>query len=114
VVVNADYDTFIYDAATGTSAPDAPYQVSASRMAVLSRVGRRPAPGARYRAPRAPVQIGGPRYVVASTDDLSVQAIPGVPGGGVLTYTQAAAALRAQIAARPEQLGKLQLVTASG
>ena len=114
VVVNGDYDTFIYDAATGTSAPDAPYQVSASRMAVLSRVGRRPAPGARYRAPRAPVQIGGPRYVVASTDDLSVQAIPGVPGGGVLTYTQAAAALRAQIAARPEQLGKLQLVTASG
>ncbi len=114
VVVNADYDTFIYDAATGTSAPDAPYQVPASRMTLLSRTGTRPAPGARYRATGIPVQVGGPRYTVTSTDDLSAQALPGLPASGALTYTQAAAALRAQLTARPDQLGKLQLVTTSG
>jgi len=114
IVANADYDTFIYDAATGTSAPDAPYAVPASRMPVLSRVGTRVQPGQKYRAPAPKVQIGWPRYVVTSTDDLSLQSVPGVPVGGTRTYTEAASALRARLAARPEQIGKLQLVTVNG
>jgi hypothetical protein len=113
-VADAEYDTLIYDAATGASTPDAPYTPDSARLETLARVGLSVAPGARYRAPGPTAQIAWPRYVATSTDDMAVKSMPGLPAEGVRTYTEAAMALRAQLAEHPDQAGGLQLVTTSG
>jgi hypothetical protein len=120
VEVSTDYETRIYDAATGGSTAGDSYNVTASRLAVLAQLGAAGvsgvarAGGAKYRGAARPVRVGWTRYQVASTDDLSAKAIDGAPAGGARTYTEAVSALRSHTAAHPEQHGKLQVVEIHG
>jgi hypothetical protein len=82
-------------------------RVSAAGLAALRRTGR-----AKY-------HIGGPRvtlvdtaYMVATTDQLKSEDIPGFPPGQSLTYTQAIEALRSFVTAYPARRGSLQVTRA--
>jgi hypothetical protein len=55
------------------------------------------------------VQVTSIKYVVASTEDQSTAA--GVTPG---SYTNTVAALKTQIAANPQQRGKLQVLPVAG
>jgi hypothetical protein len=112
VGASAAYETLIYDAQAGTSAPGDTYTLSASQVTTLSgsaasapRVGR-----AKYSGPARKVAVAGPRYVVASTDDLTPQAVPGTDSGATASYTAALAAVRAAVDHDPTLRGQLQVL----
>jgi hypothetical protein len=112
VAASADYETLIYDAPTGTTTTGNPYTLSASQVVALSRTAASAArPGRRkYSGPPRKVGVAGPRYVVASTDNLTPRAVVGTDGGATSTYSAAVAAMRAQVARDPAQRGQLQVL----
>jgi hypothetical protein len=108
VASTTDYETLIYDPIEEATVPGDPYALSADLLVPLSEIGKESK--ARFSGPSRAASVSWSRYMVASTEDLSETAVPGMPAGGARTYSQAAAALRAHTAAHPEQRSKLQLV----
>jgi hypothetical protein len=104
-----DYETLIYKPLAETPIPGEAYALSADRLAALSAIGE-DAKVTSFSGPTREARVAWSRYMVASTADLSEQAVAGVPEGGAPTYSEAAAALRTYTTAHPEQLSKLQLV----
>ncbi|HET6315237.1 MAG TPA: DUF6603 domain-containing protein, partial [Chloroflexota bacterium] len=109
VETTTDYETLIYKPMTPTPVPGETYTLSADRLVALSEIGEE-SKATRFGGPKREARVAWSRYMVASTEDLSQKAVPGVPAGGTRTYSEAAAALRAHTTAHPEQLSKLQLV----
>jgi hypothetical protein len=109
VASSTDYETFIYDPIEEAMVPGDTYTVGADVLGALADIGSL-RKRARFGGPKREANVAWSRYVVASTDDLSEAAVPGVPAGGARTYSEAVAAMRAHTAAHPEQRSKLQLV----
>lgn len=114
VAGDMEYETLVYNKAAGSSAKAERYTLSAERLAVLAHTGSAAvfAPlRTKYQGPPRQVRLAWQGYRVGSTDDLSTRAIPGA-AGEPQSYTAAAVALRAHLAAHPEERGQLQLVAA--
>jgi hypothetical protein len=115
VEASNDYTTLIWDPVLMKAVPDAPYTMPSAlvlALAATSPAGRAASArsnGARFRGPSRPVQVTSIKYVVASTEDQSTAA--GVTPG---SYTNTVAALKTQIAANPQQRGKLQVLPVAG
>jgi hypothetical protein len=112
VAASADYETLIYDAPTGTTSNGPAYTLSASQVITLSRSAApttRPGRG-KYSGPARKVAVAGPRYVVASTDDLTPRPVPGTDGGATTSYSAALAAMRTAVARDPAQRARLQVL----
>jgi hypothetical protein len=116
--VDAEYETLIYDPATGTAEPEEPYTLGLDRLHMLAEIGAAAvfAPGrvgtARFRGPDRAVAVAWPRYAVASADSLAPALVDGMSAAGSPSYTIAQQALRAAVAAQPERRGQLLVVAA--
>ena len=72
VAASAAYETLIYDAPSGTTAPGDTYALTAAQVVTFSRAAAAHGPGTASTPLPASVAVAGPRYVVASTDDLTL------------------------------------------
>jgi hypothetical protein len=119
VEAETEYETRIYDAATGQSRVAEPYVLTAERLTVQATVGaaavRAPSRAGRgkYRRPAVGVKVGWPGYAVATTDELQPRFMPTLATGVARSYTVATQALRKHTALVPEDRGKLQVITTS-
>jgi hypothetical protein len=113
VAASAADEKLIYDMPTRTTTPGDTYTVSPAQVITLARSSEasatRPGRG-KYSGPARKVAVAGPRYVVASTNDLTPQAVPGTDAGATTSYSAALAAMRTAIAANPAQRGQLQVL----
>ena len=106
-----EYATLVWDPALGKAVPDETYTMNAGLLAALATIGPAAraagarANGARFRGPSKPLRVAPIRYVVASADDQTT-----VAGASPASFTSAVTALKAQVAANPQQRGKLQVL----
>jgi hypothetical protein len=112
-----EYETIVLDpkkAAPGETAETYPLPAKhLPALALMGAAGRaafRRTGKAKYRAPGPRIAVSDGLYVVATTDSLKKEPIPGLGEGEAFTYTKAAEALRNFVAAHPEQRGNLQIV----
>ena len=86
-----------------------PYTLTPTQVVTFSRTTARPA-RTKYLGPSKRVAVSGPRYVIASTDDLTPQAVAGTDAGATASYAAALAAMRAEVARNPARREQLQVV----
>jgi hypothetical protein len=104
VSASADYETLIYDMPSGTTTSGATYSMTPSQVLTLTPTRHTP------RVTSRRVVVAGPRYVVASTDDMTPQAVAGTDDGATSSYSAAWAAMRAEVARDPTRRNQLQVV----
>jgi hypothetical protein len=110
------YETYILDPKqAGPAQQVEDYPMPATNLSALARMGAAGLAAFR-RTGRAKYRTAGPRiavsdgvYVVATSDRLEKEAIPGLGAGETATYTKAAEALQDFLAAHPERRGSVQI-----